>query len=185
MWRVHSSSVWHLPSLTPSVLARQKEGEQSLHFSFCCLFVCLARGKGAHKFESYSYIVGTHHVLRSGIRSFQVFVSLRQNDQELASMYDQVILNIWILGFYFALHSHPGAIFQFIHPAPFSAEPHGQPQKLYGWSDGGGGSCPRGQNFGKIQYIIMKKNSFFGTFQQMERKATYMDRYQYIVNGRK
>ena len=64
-----------------------------------------------------------------------------------------------------------------IHPAAFSAESHGQPQKLYGWSDGRGESCPRGQNFGKIQPEVEIK--IFGTFQQMERKATH--EYQYIV----
>ena len=86
---------------------------------------------------------------------FQVFVSLRQNDQELASMYDQVILINLDFGLCILL-SHSGAQFHgnsFILPL-FSAESHGQPQKLYGRSDGGGESCPRGQNFGKIQYEL-------------------------------
>ena len=82
---------------------------------------------------------------------FQVFVSLRQNDQELASMYDQVILNKCILGIIFCFHTLMQYSWHVIHPAAFSAESHGQPQKLYGWSDGRGESCPRGQNFGEIQ----------------------------------
>ena len=92
------------------------------------------------------------HLLVLNLTIFQVFVSLRQNDQELASMYDQVILNIWIPGFLcFAFTRWCNS---FIPPL-FSSESHGQPQKLYGRSDGGGESCPRGQNFGKIQFIYM------------------------------
>ena len=144
---VHGSCVWHIPPLAPSLLAGQKEGEQSV----CCfswwkicrsyqiLFYWSLTFCTSYTLEWCTIILPKcPHLLVLNLTIFQVFVSLRQNDQELASMYDQVILNI--------------AFNSFIPPL-FSSESHGQPQKLYGRSDGGGKSCPRGQNFGKIQFI--------------------------------
>ena len=158
---VHSSCVWHLPPLPASLLPRQEESEQSLLFSF---FACSACARGACRIESYSLVhcydvkvtlkwyvfllLQINNVFSCFINLtlFQVFVSLRQNDQELASMYDQVILNIWISRWVFCFHTLVRYLFT-LHL--FSAESHGQPQKLNGGSDGRGRACPRGQNFGE------------------------------------
>ena len=97
MWGVHSSSVWHLPPIAPSLLARQEESKQSSLFLLC--------------FESFFAFWNVLIHFQKLKTTFQVFVSLRQNDQELASMYDQVRLNspetfcrkYFILGFTFFL----------------------------------------------------------------------------------